>query len=91
MENSEAVQTGRSGIRTHESRICNPLPEITKPLINQPVTHAAKNVLARRWALLAQQDARLAELIDAWAGLSHAMRQAITATVLAATKKEANE
>ena len=50
--------------------------------------HDTENVLARRWALLAQKDVRLAELIDAWAGLSHAMREAITAIVLAATKKE---
>ena len=70
-------------------RIANAPHNSPKLLINKPETHDAETVLARRWALLAQKDARLAELIDGWAGLSHAMREAIAAIVLASGEKGA--
>ena len=69
--------------RTRNLRFTKPLHEITKPLINQPELHGAESVLARRWALSAQKDARLAELIDRWDSLPEALRQGIFAMVKA--------
>ena len=42
--------------------------------------------MARRWALLAQNDGRLADLIDGWAKLPDAMRDAVVHIVIAASK-----
>ncbi len=72
--------------RTCDLRFRNPTPKITKPAINQSETHDAENVLARRWALLAQNDSRLPDLIDGWAKLPDAMRDAVVHIVIAASK-----
>ena len=58
-----------------------------QPLNSQALTTDSENVLARRWALLAQKDARLGALIDGWASLSEPMKDAVAGMVLAAGGK----
>ena len=69
-----------------EQRFCKPLHETTKPLINQPNSDTAETVLARRWALWAQTDSRLIDLIDGWSKLPDAIRDAVVHMVVAASK-----
>ena len=75
---------GRS--RTCNLRFRRPTPQVTKPLINQPETHSDKDRMARNGALLAQKDARLAELADRWESLPEALKAGIFAMVKAAVK-----
>ena len=69
-----------------EQRFCKPSISITNRRQNQSNSDTSENVLARRWALLAQNDSRLADLIDGWAKLPDAMRDAVVHMVSAAGK-----
>ena len=75
---------GDDGTRTRNHRIDNPVPQITKPLINQHETHGAKEAMARHGALSMQNDDRLDELVKAWPALPEAIKAGIAALVQAA-------
>jgi len=44
--------------------------------------------LARRWALLTQNDSRLAAMVDGWERLTESMKEAITSIVRAAASQQ---
>ena len=83
-------ETGRSGIRTRDKRICNPPAETHNPLPldeletgGQPLAEPAQNPDAQNAVTSVPTDPDLAALVAAWPKLPEALKAGIVAMVKA--------
>ena len=73
----------RRGESNPHLRIANAPTDSCNHTQNRTLTENAETVLARRWALCAQKDARLATVLDCWERLDEQMKNRLSAMAVA--------